>query len=396
MPSLHRVVIIGVSAVSPYGVGVDAFWSGLKQSRNPLKYNAKLKAVVGQVPDRDQSSDHGFDTKAWSGRQEREMARGGMFALVAAEEVLKDAGIAEGFDHEETGVNIGMGIADLEMVHDTGTKIDQGQERRVSPFFAPRILTNIPASYVSLKYRMRGGNSSSTTACATGASCIGDAYMHVRMGRIRRVVAGAVESCVNPISVVGFQRMRALAGGDDARAQRSNGWMLERLEDADERKAKIYAEIVGYGLANDAYHMTSPREDGLGSRLCMQRCMQEAGISADEVSYVNAHATSTPVGDVAEAVSIASVLPGVAVSSIKGHIGHCLAAAGSLETVATLLSMKEGVLLPTLNLRETDIDAEVDLVKNAVRPWKANDRRIALMNSFGFGGAFVSLALAGV
>ncbi|KAH7702668.1 Beta-ketoacyl synthase [Aphelenchoides avenae] len=154
--------------------------------------------------------------------------------------------------------------------------------------------------------------------------------------------------------------------------------MVERLEDAIERKAKVYAEIVGYGLANDAYHLTSPR------------------INADEVSYVNAHATSTPVGDVAEAVSIANVLPGVAVSSIKGHLGHCLAAAGALETVATLLSMKEGVLLPTLNLRETDIDANVDLVKGAVRPWKANGRRIALMNSFGFGGAFVSLTLAEV
>ncbi|KAH7717414.1 Protein F10G8.9 a, partial [Aphelenchoides avenae] len=226
-------------------------------------------------------------------------------------------------------------------------------------------------------------------------------------GRIRRVVAGAVESCVNPISIVGFQRMRALAAGEDESISRpfdksrvgfvlSEGAalvMVERFEDAVERKAKIYAEIVGYGLANDAHHLTSPREDGLGSRLCMQRCMQEAGIRADDVSYVNAHATSTPVGDVAEAVSIASVLPGVAVSSIKGHIGHCLAAAGSLETVATLLSMKEGVLLPTFNLRETDINADVDLVKDAMRPWKAKDRRIALMNSFGFGGAFVSLAL---
>uniref|UniRef100_A0A7E5A2B9 beta-ketoacyl-[acyl-carrier-protein] synthase I n=1 Tax=Panagrellus redivivus TaxID=6233 RepID=A0A7E5A2B9_PANRE len=403
-PLPHRVVITGIGAISPYGTGLPAFWNGLRTASNPLSFSSTLKAVVGAVPS---SSD---PCATYKPAQLREMSRGSIFAVTAASEALKDAGIdemGEGF-HDETAVNIGMGIADLEAIHDAGQKIANGQTRRISPYFVPKILTNIPGSYVALKYNLRGGNSSTTTACATGASSIGEAFNAVRFGLARRAVAGAVESCLNPTAVEGFRRMRALASSEDATASRPfdeqrNGFVLsegagivvlERLEDVISRPGTtIYAEVLGLGYGNDAYHLTAPSESGLGSTLCMRRCIINAGIEAGNVGYVNAHATSTPIGDKAEAASISTVKPGVAVSSIKGHTGHSLAAAGALETIATVMSLQEGVIIGTANLEKTDIEADVDLVKDSSVPWKSADRRIALMNSFGFGGAFVSLCL---
>uniref|UniRef100_A0A915D923 Cytosolic Fe-S cluster assembly factor NUBP1 homolog n=1 Tax=Ditylenchus dipsaci TaxID=166011 RepID=A0A915D923_9BILA len=302
---------------------------------------------------------------------------------------------------EDVGVNIGSGVSDLYEIYETGKKIESDQARRVSPYFVPRILTNIPGSYVSQRFGLAGGNTSQSSACATGASCIGDAFLYVRSGRWRKAFAGSTESCVNKIAVVGFSRMKALASGNQVDISRPfdetrSGFVLsegsavvilERLDDALNRNAKIYAEILGYGLASDAFHLTSPEPSGLGSRLCMQRCLQDAGLNGKDVTYVNAHATSTPLGDKAEALSILNN---------PGHTGHSLAAAGSLETIATALSIRDGIILPTLNLIITPEDVEgLDLVKIEVRKWaQSPNRRIALMNSFGFGGAFVSLALA--
>lgn len=264
---------------------------------------------------------------------------------------------------------------------------------------------------VRSRYNLRGGNSSTATACATGASCIADAYLSIKYGQSRRFIAGAVESCVNQIAVEGFKRMRALATSEDVECSRpfdaerqgfvlSEGAgivVLERLDDALARNAKIYAEILGYGTGNDAYHLTSPSSDGYGSTLCMKRCLEHSGIDKDEISYVNAHATSTPVGDKAEAYSIAQFRKGVSVTSIKGHIGHTLGAAGAIETICTVLSVKDGIIVGTKNLNKTDIEAEVDLIKAKDNPtieWNSKGRRIALMNSFGFGGAFTSLCIA--
>lgn len=257
---------------------------------------------------------------------------------------------------------------------------------------------------------MRGGNSSSTTACATGASCIADSYFTIKYGQNRRCITGAVESCVNSIAIEGFKRMRALATGTELNVSRpfdkerqgfvlSEGAgiiVLERLEDAMARKSKIYAEILGYGTGNDAYHLTSPRDDGFGSILCMKRCLEHSGIDANDIGYVNAHATSTPVGDKAEAMSIAKTKPGVPVSSIKGHIGHTLAGAGALETIFTAMCVKEGIIVGTKNLNQTDIQADVDFIHGndeITTEFKSKNKRIALMNSFGFGGAFVSICL---
>uniref|UniRef100_A0A1I8ABP6 beta-ketoacyl-[acyl-carrier-protein] synthase I n=1 Tax=Steinernema glaseri TaxID=37863 RepID=A0A1I8ABP6_9BILA len=318
----HRVVISGLGALSPLGVGVGALWNGLKASRSGLRYSEKLGSVVGEVPD--------FPSERWSRGEQREMSRGSQFALLAAEECLQDAKLGND-DAENTGVNIGMGIADLEMIEETAELIRQGKAKRVTPYFVPRILTNMPAGYVSMKYGLKGGNMSSTTACATGASCVGDAATMVALGRVRRMIAGAVESCVNPIAITGFNRLRALARGQTGDISRpfdktregfvlSEGGavvLLERLEDARTRGAPIYAEVLGYGISSDAYHLTSPDESGIGGRLCMGRSLEDAAVKGQEVSYVNAHATSTPMGDRIEAKSIASVCPSVAASSIK-------------------------------------------------------------------------------
>ncbi|TKR93761.1 hypothetical protein L596_008162 [Steinernema carpocapsae] len=342
----------------------------------------------------------------WSRGEQREMSRGSMFALMAAEECIQDAKLKG--DVENTGVNIGMGIADLEMIHETASLISEGKSKRVTPYFVPRILTNMPAGYVSMKYGFNGGNMSSTTACATGASCIGDAATMVALGRIRRVIAGAVESCVNPIAVTGFNRLRALARGPTEDISRpfdktregfvlSEGGavvLLERLEDAQARGAPIYAEVIGYGVSSDAHHLTSPHESGIGGELCMRRCLKDSKIEGSQVSYVNAHATSTPMGDRIEARSIASLCPQVATSSIKGHIGHCLAAAGSIETVATTLMLKHGLLIGNLNLKDTDVEEEVRLLASNEDWASEHSRKVALVNSFGFGGANVSVCLA--
>lgn len=223
-------------------------------------------------------------------------------------------------------------------------------------------------------------------------------------------MAGAVESCVNPIGVEGFKRMRALATSESPDISRpfdskrqgfvlSEGAgiiILERLQDAIERKAKIYGEIIGFGTGNDAHHLTAPRDDGFGSTLCMRKCLETSNLEVNQIGYINAHATSTPVGDKAEAFSIEKIKKNIPVSSIKGHIGHTLGAAGALETISTVLMIKEGIVVGTKNLEQTDISADLEFVDTKTSPtkaWNSGDRRIALMNSFGFGGAFVSIAL---
>ncbi|KAI6241464.1 Beta-ketoacyl-[acyl-carrier-protein] synthase I [Aphelenchoides fujianensis] len=338
------------------------------------------------------------------------MTRATLLTLTAAEEALGDAGLLEADEefHLDTGVNIGMGISDLNEVHQTGKLIDEGNQRRVSPFFVPRILTNIPAGYVSLRYGLKGGTASATTACATGASCIGESFSLVQSGRVRRMVAGSVESSLIQMSVVGFQRMRALAAGKDPSISRpfdakregfvlSEGAavvVLERLEDAKKRGAPIHGEVLGYGMSNDAFHLTAPRPDGLASTLCMRRCLQDARLPA-RTSRLRERARH--LDDRRRPSRSRFRSPSWARTSrsrvSKATWGIASRRPAPLETIAGVLAAKSGEIPPTLHLHETDIDARVDLVQHDFRPWKAADRRIFLKNSFGFGGAFVSLAI---
>ncbi|VDM67358.1 unnamed protein product [Strongylus vulgaris] len=265
----------------------------------------------------------------------------------------------------------------------------------------------MPAGYVAMKYGMMGGAESATTACATGLHCLGNAFRSVRHGWARRAIAGGTEACVNAIALTGFDRMRALSHGKDPSCscpfdKKRNGFvlsegvglvLLERLQDALDRAAPILAEVIGYGISSDCYHISSPDPSGIGARLSMQRALHDAKIKPDDVTYVNAHATSTPTGDTIEALAIREVYGNrkLTVSSIKGHIGHLLAAAGSVEAIATVAAICEKKLPANLNLTESDDDDGLELLRD-VKDWTTP--RIAIVNSFGFGGTNASLILS--
>ncbi|VDL76058.1 unnamed protein product [Nippostrongylus brasiliensis] len=306
------------------------------------------------------------------------MSRASQLALLAAEETISSSN-ALSLDHEETLVNIGTGVADLLEIGRTSTLVEKGQSRKVSPYFVPRILTNLPSGYVAMKYGMMGGVESTATACATGLHCIGNAFRAVRHGWARRAIAGATEGCVNSIALAGFDRMRALSHGKELSCSRpfdtkrdgfvlSEGAglvLLERLQDALDRGAPILAEILGY----------------------------DSRIEAEDVTYVNAHATSTPTGDSIEARAIREVFGkrDIAVSSIKGHIGHLLAAAGSVELIATTLAIRDSKLPENLNLTESDCGEDLSLLRK-ITEWQRP--RTAVVNSFGFGGTNASVVIA--
>lgn len=395
---MNRVVITGIGIVSPFGVGKKVIFESLACGHVALKHDKVLNTIVGRVPEG--TASHELNLSEWQKGELRQMSRGSLLALIAAEEAIRDAGL-EGSNLSDMGVNIGMGIADLELIAETANLIRDGKARKVTPYFVPRILTNMPAGHVSIRYGMRGPNLSSCTACATGLHAIGDAATFIAMHRAKQMIAGATEACVNSIALTGFRRMRALSEtGSRPFDETRNGFILsegaalvilETLDDAVSRGAQIYAEVKGYGVAGDAFHLTSPSEDGIGGFLSMQRCLQDANISASTVSYVNAHATSTPAGDQAEANAIARLLPGVVVSSIKGHIGHTLGAAGAIETAVTAMCIKQGIIMGNANLNKTDIHVNIQLLKSSVE-WSS--LRTALVNSFGFGGPHATLCLS--
>lgn len=398
----HRVVITGLGAISPYGIGVEILWKGLQSMKSPFIFDNKLGIVCGKL------SEKYNDQLKEVGKNYRHINRIGTFSLLAAGEALRDAGL-ENENHLETGVNIGVGFTDLEKVVEVGKMIEEKKERRVSPYFIPNILTNIPSSYVAMEYDLLGGCLSSSAACATGVTSIGDAFLNIKFGQTRRIVAGAIDSAINPLTKVGFQQLRALTRNKDPESasrpfdEKRDGFVLseggglvvlERLEDALSRKAKIYAEILGYGIASDAYHLTSPREDGLGSQLSMQRCIDSSKINPLNINYVNAHATSTQIGDKIESASISNLFPSVMVSSYKGHLGHTLAGAGALETIGTALSIKNKKIIGTLNLEKLDFETNNRMI-NGCHNWDDNDKKkISLVNSFGFGGIYGTLCLS--
>ncbi|CAB3408499.1 unnamed protein product [Caenorhabditis bovis] len=388
-----------MGSLTPYGVTVNALRNGLNQGVSALKYDENLKFVVGAI------GGENFEER-WSTGERREMSRSSMAALVVAEEALTNANAVD-IDHTETMVNIGTCMSDLMHIGETAAKVNQNQARKISPYFVPRILNNLPAGYVAMKYKMKGDVEATSTACATGLHCIGNAFRAVRHGYSRRAVAGAVECALNPIALAGFDRMRALAKGATPEISRPfdkkrGGFVLsegagvlfiERFDDAKARNASILAEIIGYGTSSDCHHISTPDPSAIGAILSMRRAIQDARIDVNDVEYVNAHATSTPTGDTVEAKAVRNVFEGqsIAVSSIKGHIGHLLGAAGSVETIATVLAAVDGVLPQNLNLEESEDGDGIDLLKTT-KPWTSSNR-IAICNSFGFGATNASLLI---
>ncbi|KAK4985039.1 Mitochondrial beta-keto-acyl synthase [Elasticomyces elasticus] len=353
---------------------------------------------------------------------ERKMATFAQYAMVSAEEALHDAGWQPSTkdDLENTGVYIGSGIGNLDDAYDTAIAYEKGGYKKVTPLFVPRLLINLGAGHISMRYGFKGPNHAATTACTTGLHAIGDAARLIAYGDADVMVAGGAESCIHPLAVAGFARVRSLATEwndnpteasrpfDNARAgfvigEGAGVVVLEELEHAKMRDARIYAEVRGYGLSADAHHMTAPREDGEGPLLAMKRALKHAQIKPSEVDYVNAHATSTVLGDAAENRAIKSLLLGdhgktaptqINISSTKGAIGHLLGAAGAIEAIFTVLAVYQDVLPPTLNLVKPGDPAE-EFDCNYV-PKEAQDHRVdvAMSNSFGFGGTNASLCFA--
>ncbi|EFJ52349.1 hypothetical protein VOLCADRAFT_101657 [Volvox carteri f. nagariensis] len=452
MPALptRRVVVTGLGLVTPLGVGVAETWrrllageSGLRQLREddlPEPQRPALASlpcrVAGLVP-REQLE----EACLRMGLLEQDVRRSSRFmvlALVAAEEALADArwrlaDLDPGGNTVDvearsrcTGVVVGNGMSCTTEVSEAGALVCSGRGRRVSPFFVPRILPNMAAGAISIRHGLQGPNLSPSTACATGGHAVGDAFRLIQRGEADVMVAGASEACVDAISLVGFSRLKALSTGfNDAPTKASRPFdafrdgfvmgegaavlVLEELGHARARGANIYAEVRGYGLSGDGYHITHPHPDGLGAVLCMRRALAGSGLSPRDVAYVNAHATSTPTGDAIEQAAILSLFtddsptaaitnsvatPGVAVSSTKGATGHLLGAAGAVEAAFTVLALRDRRAPPMLNLERPDPPLLTGLVGCDPVNLPADRAIAALSNSFGFGGTNSSLLFA--
>ncbi|XP_043273264.1 3-oxoacyl-[acyl-carrier-protein] synthase, mitochondrial [Venturia canescens] len=419
--SNRRVVITGIGIVSPLAVGTENSWGALISGKSGCKsleepeYGKLPCRIAAKVPKGNGPTELELETH-FSKSELRTMCPASAYALIATEEALNDAKWMpnEESDKRDTGVTVGVGMIDLADVCTTYELLKKSYSK-VSPYFVPRILPNMAAGQISIKYGFRGPNHSVSTACATGAHAIGDAFRFVRSGEASVMVCGGAESCISPLAIAAFCRLRALSTRNESPEEAARPFdkdrdgfvmgegsailVLEELGHAVARGTKIYAEVLGYGLSGDAVHLTSPSEDGTGAILSMERALRDASVEKTEVTYVNAHATSTVLGDAVELKAIDSVFgensKNVWVSSTKGAHGHLLGAAGNLEAAFTALAIDRAVLPPTLNLHKLDYQGHLKFVPNSKRDWITNDqRRVALKNAFGFGGTNASLCFA--
>jgi len=411
-PQQRRIVVTGLGLVSPLGVGVAHNWQRLIKGESGLGKITYFDPsdmschVAGQVPRGEGPGGLVLD-RYIDPKEQKKMDTFIYYAIAAADEAVKDSGYVPPNDEarDRIGVMIGSGIGGLNEIYETSIVLHEKGPRRVSPFFIPRSLINLASGQVSIMHDYRGPNHAVVTACATGAHAIGDAARLIMLGDADVMVAGGAEAAVCRIGIAGFCALRALSTNFNDQPTKSSrpydkdrdGFVmgegagivvLEEYEHAKKRGAKIYAELAGYGLSGDAYHMTAPAEDGSGGYRAMQMAMKHAQMNPDQIDYINAHGTSTPVGDEIEVRSVKRMLGSatgkVLMSSTKSAIGHLLGAAGSVEAIYSILAMRDGVAPPTLNLDNPSEGCDgIDLV-----PHKAKQKKIdvALSNSFGFGG----------
>jgi 3-oxoacyl-[acyl-carrier-protein] synthase II len=416
---LRRVVITGLGLVTPLGCGVEASWSRLLQGASGARRIeefpvADLACQIACFVPRGPLSEGKFNPDDWmEPKEQRKVDDFIIYAMGAAEQALRDADwkadTAE--KQERTGVLVGSGIGGLNGIAETSLLLKDRGPRRVSPFFIPGRLINLASGYISIRHGLKGPNHAVVTACSTGAHAIGDAARLVALGDADVMVAGGTESPICRLSVAGFAACKALSTNfneEPTRASRPydkdrDGFVmgegagvvvLESLEHAQARGARIYAEVIGYGLSGDAFHITAPAEDGDGAYRCMRAALARAGIAASDVQYVNAHGTSTPMGDEIELGAVERLFGNaagkLAMSSTKSAIGHLLGAAGAVEAIFSVLAIRDNVAPPTLNLDNPSVETAIDLVPHHA---KKRDIDTALSNSFGFGGTNASLVL---
>ncbi len=413
---MRRVVVTGIGLVTPLGCGVKESWDGIISSRSGLGAvtlcdTSDLPAkVAGEVP-------RGVGAGLFNAddyiepKEQKKMDDFIHFAFGAATQAVEDAGIASLDDETKlrTGIMIGSGVGGLHIIEQTALLLKEKGARRVSPFFIPACLINLASGQISIKYGFKGPNHSVVTACSTGAHAIGDAARIVQCGDADIMVAGGTEAAICPIALAGFAAARALSTGyNDTPTKASRPWdkgrdgfvmgegsgivVLEEYEHAKKRGAKIYAELVGYGMSGDAYHITAPAPEHEGAGRAMAAAMKRAQLNPEDIDYINAHGTSTPMGDELELKAVKNLFGDAAyklsMSSTKSAIGHLLGAAGAVEAIFSILAMRDQIAPPTLNLDDPSDGCDLDLVAHTAKPRKI---RAVLSNSFGFGGTNASL-----
>jgi 3-oxoacyl-[acyl-carrier-protein] synthase II len=419
---MKRVVVTGIGLVTPLGVGAETVWKrliggqsgiGAIQSFDVSDLPAK---IAGQVP-RGETASGSFNADDWvAPKEQRKMDEFIVYALAAAEQAVADAGWKpeDAVSRERTGVMIGSGIGGLPGITEGAITLHERGPRRLSPFFIPSNLINLASGHVSIRYGFRGPNHAVVTACSTGAHAIGDAARLILWDDADVMVCGGAEAAICRLGIAGFAAARALSTNfNDEPTKASRPWdqardgfvmgegagvvVLEELEHAKKRGAKIYAEVLGYGMSGDAHHITAPAEDGDGAFRSMRNALKRAGLDPEKIDYINAHGTSTPLGDEIELGAVKRLFGEYAyklsMSSTKSSIGHLLGAAGSVEAIFSILAMRDGIVPPTLNLENPSPGCDIDLV-----PREAKERpvRYALSNSFGFGGTNASLVFGPV
>jgi len=405
---MRRVVVTGVGVVSPLGTGNDANWAALTAGRSGIASITRFDAsefpvkIAGEVKD--------FNPEDFIDKKEvKKMDLFIQYSMAAAQFAMADSGLViDESNAERVGVLVGAGLGGLPTIERYHSAMLEGGYKKISPFFIPMLIINLAPGHISMKYGAKGPNVSSVSACATGTHSIGDAYHIIKRGDADAMIAGGTESTVTPLGIGGFAVMKALSTRNDDPTAASRPFeknrdgfimgegagivVLEEYEAAKKRGAKIYGEVVGYGLTGDAYHLTAPAPGGEGAARCMKMALAGAGINPEQVDYINAHGTSTPMNDLYETMAIKTTFGDharkVMVSSTKSMTGHLLGAAGGIEAVFTLLAMDKGVVPPTINYQEPDPECDLDYVPNTARSATIG---YAMSNNFGFGGTNASL-----
>ncbi|MBI5874626.1 MAG: beta-ketoacyl-ACP synthase II [Deltaproteobacteria bacterium] len=404
----RRIVVTGAGIISPLGTGIEKNWRGIVEGKSGIRRITRFDAanypvqIAGEVPD--------FNPEEFIEKKEiKKMDTFIHYAMAASIMAAKDAGLEVTSENaERVGVYIGSGIGGLPAIEHWHTVLKEKGPGRVTPFFIPMVIINLASGQVSIQLGAKGPNSSAVTACATGNNSIGDAFKIIERGDADVMIAGGTESVITPLCVAGFSSMKALSTRNDAPEKASRPFdknrdgfilgegagilVLEEMETAKKRGARIYAEVIGYGMTADAFHITNPAPEGEGAVRCMNVALKSANVNFEDVDYINAHGTSTPVGDAAETMAIKRVFKEhakrLAVSSTKSMTGHLLGAAGGIEAVITVLSTYHNIMPPTINYETPDPECDLDYVPNKAREKKIN---VAMSNSFGFGGTNATL-----